>query len=146
MPLLPSPQELLAIADRIAGHAGAARSRADTLARAAAATHWHGAAAGAFRDSADSVLLGLRWSASRLDDAAATLRAHAHRVAGVLADLRRGLDDLDAFGTALVHTVGDVLGSPHHLARDAQGLVTGAGAVAVDSGVLLGDAIQVFGW
>jgi uncharacterized protein YukE len=138
MPLLPRPEELLAIADRIAGHAGAARTRADTLARAAAAAHWHGAAAAAFRDSADAVLSGLRWSAARLDDAATTLRAHAHRVAGVLADLRHAVDDLDTVGTvgtALVHTVG----------RDARGLITGAGAVAVDTGALLGDAVDRFG-
>lgn len=135
MPLLPWPEELLAIADRIAGHAGAARARADTLARAAAAVHWHGAAAAAFRDSADAVLSGLRWSSARLDDAATTLRVHAHRVTDVLTELRHAVDDLDDVGTALVHTAG----------RDARGLITGAGAAAVDTGALLGDAVRVFG-
>lgn len=124
MPLLPDPDELLAVADRILAHAGAASARADALAGAVSAADWHGPASDAFHHCSSGVLAGLRSSAGRLADAAAALRNHAHRVAEVLAAAELVGRDLRRLSGELVHDVG--------------GVVHGAGA-------LLGDAVEVFG-
>lgn len=134
MPPLTDPDELLAIADRITGHAGAARERADRLARAVAAVAWHGPAAALFHESADVVLGGLRTSAARLEDAAHALRVHARRVAGVLAALRRAAEDLD------------VLGDAHALLRGAGAVAGDTRGLAGDTVGLLGDAVRALGW
>lgn len=119
MSLLPDPHELLAIADRIARHADAARTRADQLAAAVDSADWRGAAADVFHDKAHGVVTGLRTSAGRLDDAAAALRVHAHRVAHVLAELDRLGHDVTHLGGDLAHTARDILTAPGNLGNDA---------------------------
>lgn len=131
MSLLPDPAELLAVADRIAGHAAAARSQASRLGAAVATAHWHGVAADAFHVQAFGVVAGLRSAAARLDDAADALRRHARRVAETLADIHRLADGLE-------HV-------PGHALRTVTGAVTDPGQVVSDVTSLAGDAASVLG-
>src|SRR3954467_12718523 len=72
--LIPDTDAMYAVADRITGHAAAARQRGGALGAALAAVDWHGLAADAFDAMSHGVLVGLRSAADRLDDAAAALR------------------------------------------------------------------------
>lgn len=110
MAALPDPAALAAIADRIDGHAAAARSRATQLAAAVASAHWHGLAADAFHAQAHVVIAALRAVAGRLESAAATLRRHADQVATLLADAARlGADGIEGLKDLLTDP-GELLG------------------------------------
>jgi uncharacterized protein YukE len=129
--LLPDPAALDALAERINGHAGAARSRALQLTGAVATTTWSGTAADAFRTEAHVVAAALRGAAGRLDDAADALRSHAHAV-------RRLLADLSAAGRAGAQTLDDLVHDPARVPGDLAGL-------AGDGVHLIGDALSVVG-
>lgn len=116
MSVLPDPADLAAIADRIAGHAAAARDRASRLDRAVAAAGWTGSAASAFHLEAQVASDTLRSAASRLDDAADALRRHAARISGLLAGLIR-------LGTAELGLVKDALTDPGQLLPDTVDLI-----------------------
>jgi hypothetical protein len=132
MVFLPDPAELDALADRISGHASAARERAWRLGTAAAALDWQGVAATAFRGEAHVVVAGLRGAAGRLDDAADALRKHAARLHPII-------DDLKLFGIDGLHTAEDVVLNPANLLSDAGNLLS-------DAGSLFGDALGLFGF
>jgi uncharacterized protein YukE len=126
MPLLPDPAELDAIADRIGGHAVAARARATSLATAVAAAGWRGLAADAFCTEAFTIVAALRRAAGRLDSAADTLRRHA-------GNLRALLDDLALIGTDGMRALEGILTDPDGLVSDGKrifdagkGLITDA--------------------
>ena len=87
MPMLPDPDTLLAVADRIARHAAVLRRHADVLGASVGHATWHGTAARSFALEALEVCATLRRSADRLDAAANALRRHAARVRAVLHDL-----------------------------------------------------------
>jgi uncharacterized protein YukE len=125
------PADLDAIADRIAGHAHAARERASGLAAALAPASWRGVAAAAFEAEAQLTIAALRSAAGRLDEAADALRRHATRVRAVLADVA----DL---GLDAVHTAEDLARDPGHLLDDAGRLVR-------DGAGLVGDALGLLG-
>lgn len=103
------PSELYAIAGRISRHAEAVRSSAAALAAAVTNDHWRGMASDVFAAEARSVLADMRACAGRLDDAADALRRHAGRVHGVLGEFKRMWHDVDRFGEAVVHDVGNLL-------------------------------------
>jgi uncharacterized protein YukE len=120
---LPDPFELRAIADRIAGHAAAARDRAGRLDRAVAAAGWRGFAAEAFSVQAHLATGALRSAAARLDDAADALRRQADRIGGLIADaVRLGGDVVELLTDGLFHP-DEVLGDVGHLVRDGADLV-----------------------
>ncbi|WP_375480674.1 hypothetical protein [uncultured Jatrophihabitans sp.] len=145
MSILPDPAELTAIADRIARHADATRARAERLRRAVAATHWHGLAATAFAATAAGVLFGLRTSAARLDDAADVLRAHAARVARVLAELAKTVSDAGRLADDLGAGGADLATAPGRLPGDVAG-VFGDGLNLVGDGArLIGDGLHLIG-
>jgi uncharacterized protein YukE len=140
--LLPDPAELTAVADRIAGHAAAARERAIRLEHAVAATEWRGFAAGAFFAEAQMATSALRSAAARLDTAADALRRHAERVGALIAHVvRLGQDGLELLGDTFRHP-DEVLPDAARLAGDAVDLV-GDGASAVRGAV--GDVVGVVG-
>jgi uncharacterized protein YukE len=119
---LPDPFELRAIADRIAGHAAAARERAERLERATAAVGWDGFAAEAFDGQAHLATGALRSAAARLDDAADTLRREADRIGRLIADaVRLGGDVVELLTDGLFHP-DEVLGDVGHLVRDGADL------------------------
>jgi uncharacterized protein YukE len=131
--VLPDPAELNAIADRIAGHAAAARDRAARLDGSIAGVGWRGPAAAAFLVQAQFATGSLRGAASRLDDAADALRRHAARVGAMVGDLARvGIAGVN-LADDLVHVrVGDAM-------HDVGDVVSGAGDV-------LGDALGALGF
>lgn len=138
MSLLPDPDEMYAIADRIAGHASAVRSLANQLGTAIAAADWHGIAADTFDLVAGDVLGSLRSAAARLDDAAAALRRHARNVRHVLDVLTRLSDDTFGLGVDLQTTLMDGLVHPGRLFGDGANLLGDVAGVAGDVGDLLG--------
>lgn len=131
MSVLPDPAELCAMADRIAGHASAARNRAARLDAAVGALGWHGAAAAACLAQVQVCTGGLRAAGDRLDASAGALRRHAERVSELLADASR----LGADGAALFD---DLLGDPAQVLPDA-------GRLLGDGLNVLGDALGVLG-
>lgn len=142
MSLLPDPDEIYAIADRIAAHAVAARARANQLGTAIAAADWHGFAADAFHVTADGVLGGLRRAADRLDDAADALRRHASTVRRVLDALAMLGHDALGLGVDLDVALVDGVLHPDRLLGDTAVVLVDAGQVLGDVGSALGD---VFG-
>lgn len=136
MSVLPDPADLYAIADRITGHASAARERAARLDAAVSATEWRGRAAAAFDAEARFVTTTLRFAAGRLDDAAEALRRHAGEVAAILADLAHlATDGVDLIkDTVTLHPVA-ALSDAGHLVGDGVRLM-GDGVQAVGSGVV----------
>lgn len=116
MSLLPDPDALVAVADRITAHATAVRRHAQLLAGSLGHTTWFGAAAQAFAHVALEVCGSLRRCAERLDAAAAHLRQHAARVRAALDELadaaagaaRVGLHAVQS-ATELGHAAGHVL-------------------------------------
>lgn len=139
MPLC-DPHEILALAGRIDRHADAVRATAHRLGFAVAATTWDGRAARCFDGTADDLVRGLRLAATRLDDAADTLRRHAHAVAGTLATLHRLAGDGRHLLHDSAHGALDVLGAQ----LDPLGVVgPGAGALVHDGGRLAGDAAHL---
>jgi hypothetical protein len=126
---LPDPFDLLAIADRIAGHASATRDRARRLQQAVDGVDWHGLAADAFHAQAGAATGGLHSAAGRLDDAAAALRRHAARIGGLIEDaVRLGHDEWELVTDGVLHPgevlgdVGDVLHDQVSLLGDVVGL------------------------
>jgi uncharacterized protein YukE len=132
MPTLPDPAALCAVADRIAGHAAAARDRATRLDQAGAATGWTGAAALAFLSQLQLASSSLRYAAGRLDDAAEALRHHAAQVGALLGDIAR-------LGTAEVGLVDDLV----HLRPDRA--LGDVGDIVGSAGSIVGDALHVIG-
>jgi hypothetical protein len=122
---LPDPFDLRAIADRIAGHAAAARERAARLEPAIAAVDWEGVAADAFYGQAHMAVDGLRSAAERLDTAADALRRHADRI-GVLifGAVRLSLDGVELVKDGLLHP-DEVPGDVVDVFRDGAGVVAG---------------------
>lgn len=130
MPGLPDPADLDALADRIAGHAGATRARATRLGAAVAATGWRGPAASAFGNQAEFAVAGLRAAALRLDDAADALRRHARHIGALFAGVQRlGVDELGLLDDALFHPgqlipdTGELIGDGVGVLGDALGLI-----------------------
>jgi hypothetical protein len=105
-PIFADPDELYAIADRIARHADAVRSGASLLAAAIANDDWRGIASEVFSAQAGSVLRDMLACARRLDDAADALRRHASRLQGVFGQLWHGVESV---GEAVVHDVGELV-------------------------------------
>jgi hypothetical protein len=131
MSFLPDPTELDAIAERISGHAAAARARAFDLGCAVAAADWRGVAASAFYGEAHVVVAALRSAAGRLDEAADALRRHARRVSVLYEDVKNlGLDSLQ--------TAEDLIVRPDHLLSDGRRLFS-------DGMDLLDDALSLVG-
>jgi hypothetical protein len=120
---LPDPSDLRAIADRISGHAAAARERAWRLEQAIAAVDWEGFAADAFYGQARAAADGLRRAAGRIDTAADALRRHADRI-GVLISgaVRLSLDGVELVKDGLLHP-NEVPGDVADVFRDGAGLV-----------------------
>jgi hypothetical protein len=113
---LPDPADLNAIADRIAGHAAAARDRAGRLDQAAANADWSGVAADAFAAQAHVASGALRSAAAGLDAAADALRRHAERITGLVAAAARyGMSELRMAGNLVLH--------PDEVPSDLGGLV-----------------------
>ena len=106
MSLLPDPDALFAVADRIERHASAVRRHAEVLSRSTAGNGWHGTAARTFAAAALEVCLALRRSADGLDAAAGALRRHAAHVRAVVDGLARA-----AVGVVEVGSVGARVGS-----------------------------------
>ena len=124
MSLLPDPAALYAIADRIAGHASAARERAARLDGAVSATGWRGMAASAFDGESRFVTATLRNAADRIDDAAQALRRHAAEVAALIADLEHlGTDGFDLIKDTVTLHPGRALSDAGHLIGDGVHLV-----------------------
>jgi uncharacterized protein YukE len=124
--LLPDPNALRAVADRIQLQAVATRGRAERLRARAQALDWRGVAAGAFDGEARLALRGLVSAADRLDAAADALRRHADLVGSLLGAISRlCAEGLDAEQAALrvagglvsdgVHAVGNAVGRALHL-------------------------------
>ncbi|MDT4902176.1 MAG: hypothetical protein QOF92_4513 [Pseudonocardiales bacterium] len=145
MSFLPDPDEMYAIADRIAGQAAAARARADELGTAIAAADWHGLAADAFDLMADGVLGGLRRAAGRLDDAADALRRHAGTVQRMLDNLSLLGHDLLGLGVDLDVTMLDGLLHPDRLLGDAGAVLGDVVGLFGDAGGVLGDVGGLIG-
>jgi uncharacterized protein YukE len=120
MSLFPDPAELRALAARIDAHASAARTRADRLGAAVAATMWSGLAARAFAGQAHVAITALRSAADRLDTAASALRRHAEQVDDVLAAVH-------GIVRAGLATVEEIASLPVDLLRTLPGGVVGAG-------------------
>ncbi|HEX3336991.1 MAG TPA: hypothetical protein VHS54_11065 [Jatrophihabitans sp.] len=138
MSLLPDPATLLAIADRIAGHAAAARARANALGAAVAGAEWRGPAADAFAWTAYGVLSGLHRAGRRLDDAADALRRHARVVSALVQELERLAGHTLGLGADIGRTVEDALVSPGSLVGDGRELLGDSAGLVVDVGDLLG--------
>jgi uncharacterized protein YukE len=145
MSLFPDPAILLALADRIAGHAAAARARASDLGSAIATADWHGAAADAFAIAGQAILLGLRGAGNRLDDAADTLRRSAAVVRVLLDDLERLGGDVLDLGGEIVRTVEDGLIRPDRLCGDGRSLLDDGVGLVDDVGGLVGDVGGLLG-
>ena len=127
---LPDPADLLAVADRIAGDAAAARERAGRLERAVADAGWRGFAADAFGAEAHLAAGSLRSAAAGLDHAVDALRRHVARVSGLVEDLVRvGSHEVDLLGDILLHPdevmpdVGQLLGDGLDLVGDGFDLI-----------------------
>ncbi len=145
MALLPDPDTLLAVADRITRHATAIRRHAQVLAAAVGHTTWHGAAARAFAGEALEVCVSLRRSADRLDDAASALRRHAARVRAVLHELARAANDAAHVGLDANRVVADVVVDPDHLGRDTRHLVGSAVQATGDAVHAAGHVLHAVG-
>ena len=138
MPPLPDPQELRAVAARIAAKAAAARAEAAFLQAAVAGVRWHGTAATAFDLLSGDVIGGLRRSATRLDDAADALRRHADSVEHALGLLLRAGSDGLAIGRELIHGVADEFAHPSRLFGDAGSLLGHTESLVRDVGSMVG--------
>jgi hypothetical protein len=116
--VLPDPVDLMAAADRIAGHATAARDRAGRVDAALAASPWRGFAADAFAEQAHLATGLLCSAAAGLDSAADALRRHAGRVSALVTDaLRTGIDEADLMRDLVLHP-GDVVSDAGDLVHD----------------------------
>jgi hypothetical protein len=131
MSLLPDPAELYAIADRIARHASATRSRAAILGAAVAAVNWRGTAADAFTAQAYSVIAALRTAAGRMDNAADALRRHAGSVHTLV-------DELTLLGRGGIQALEDA-------GIDPASLLAGGKRIFAAGRSLLGDALGLVG-
>lgn len=138
MSLLPDPAELEALAARIRAHAAAARDRAFRLDRLVAAARWRGIAAAAFDTLAAEIVVGLRHSAGRLDDAADALLRHAANVRSVLATLADLQYDSLRIGADLGSGLVDEVLHPDRLPGDAAHVLTDAASVVGGLGSLVG--------
>lgn len=138
MALLPDPQDLRAIAARIAASAAAARAEAAHLQARVAGVAWQGAAATAFELLAGDVIGGLRRSADRLDDAADALRRHAANVEHALTVLVHASSEGVAIGAGLVHGAADEVLHPSRLVADTASLLSDTAGLAHDVGSLFG--------
>ena len=138
MSLLPEPQEVRAIAARIAATAGAARAEATFLQAAVGGVRWHGPAATAFELLSCDVIGALRRSADRLDAAADALRRHADNVEHTLGLLLRAGSDALTIGGDLMHGAVDELTHPSRLLGDAGTLLGHTESLARDVGSLIG--------
>lgn len=135
---IPNPGEMLAVADRIAGHAEATRRRAAELAAVVGAAHWRGAAADVFHAQAHLVINGLRRSADRLDDAADALRRHTYQMIHKLAQLADLASDIADLGGDILHGIGDIATHPSRLLEDGVSIFS-------DQAEIVGDALHLVG-
>jgi uncharacterized protein YukE len=109
--LLPDPDALRAIADRIQLYAVVTRARGGRLRGYLHGLDWHGAAASAFHAEAAVALGALGFAADRLDSAADALRRHADNVGAVRYALTHLLDDAEAVTELTIDLGLDALGA-----------------------------------
>ena len=135
---IPSPAEMLAVADRITAHAHATRDRAAQLGAAVSGAHWRGTAADAFYGQANVLISGLRSAADRLDDAADALRRHAYRVLDRLHQLAELSRDLGSVGGDVVRGAGDMVLHPQRIFDDGVSVFGDSSSLVRDVAKLVG--------
>jgi uncharacterized protein YukE len=125
------PDQLDALATRIAAEAETIRDRAGLLRRHAAEVHWRSAGADAFRDRIARDVAALNGAAAGFDDAATALRHHADTVRGRIRFLQEAAERARAIAGGVVDAAGNVVDAAGNVVEDAAGAVEhAAGNVA----------------
>jgi hypothetical protein len=124
------PDQLDALATRIAAEAETIRDRARLLHRHAAEVRWRSSAADAFRARIERDVTALGGAAAGLDDAAVALRRHADTVRARIQFLHEAAELARAIPGAVVDAAGNVVDAAGNVIEDAAGVVEDiAGAV-----------------
>jgi hypothetical protein len=120
------PDQLDALATRIAAEAETIRDRARVLHRHAAEVHWRSSAADAFRARIERDVTALNGAAAGLDEAVVALRHHADAVRARIQFLREAAERAAQIAGAVVDAAGNVVDAAGNVIVDVAGNVVGA--------------------